>query len=69
MGRESTEHGRWPQVAMAEMAQINKQSKWLKELQRYMEEYNILQEDLEQNNNTNIVENQLEKSEGERVKN
>ena len=32
------EDSRWPKVAMGEMAQMNKQSKWLKELQGYMEE-------------------------------
>ena len=49
-----------------EMAQINKRSKWLKELQRYMEAYNISQEDLEQNNHANIVENQVERRERDR---
>ena len=61
------EESRWPYVAMVEMGKIKKQSKWLKELQRYMDEYNISQEDLEQNNPANIVENQVERKERERV--
>ena len=57
---------RWPQITIMEMTEHHRNNPWLREVQLYMKEYNISQEDLRQKNYKAVVDRKINTRERER---